>query len=467
MDNKKAKIGSNTVHEIKIRQERYAVGLDNLKLNHEGRRYNLTNYSLFGLAFEATENIDLGATIDVELYFGDDFKIEEFTLEIKRKEQKESLFSYGAEVFGALFPVDEIFQIFNSHKIVGDVEQRYSRYKGIDFSVKNYIDDLYIWLNEMEEQVKKMSVSHYENANKKITAEKCVVDIVGRSIEKKLKSNNSILNSLVMHNDFESNKIIFEYYRYRLGKFIFQSPFTMRSFSKPRGYAGDFEMMNIIYKSDSFANSLFGSCMERAVELHEEPSAVRNRVKFLSEKIITTVREKNKVSILSVACGPAEEIKYVINNLDQEDLDRVELFLLDQDEDALKFAQQNIRKCLLESDKKLTIHLLKKNIKEIIVEGIAEEFDLIYSAGLFDYFSDAVATRAAKSLFKSLSPGGSLVIGNFNTSSPNTFGMLALFDWYLILRSHEDLKRIFNINGSQCSVESEPNNVNLFCVLKK
>lgn len=467
MENKKNHTSEITTHEMKIRQERYEVGLDNLKIRHDEATYQITNYSLFGIAFEAKHNFEISSTIDVELFF-DDMKICEFSLDIKRKHLDEKKqFEYGAELVGSIFPVDEVFQIFNSRKILNNVEERYSRYKNINFSVKNYVDDLYIWLDELEGQVKKFANHEYETANKKKIAEACVVDIIGKAIEVKLKHNNNNLAALIANSKFEENKIIFEYYRYRLGKFIFQSPFTMRSFSKPKGYAGDYEMMNIIYRSDNFASSLFGSCMEKAVSLHEEPLAVRNRVNFLSQKIMTSIVGRKQIKILSVACGPSEEVKDLVGKLNQDELDKIELTLLDQDEDALRYAQNNIRQILLNTGKRLQFNLTKKNIKDIIIEGLDSNYDLIYSAGLFDYFTDAVARRAARSLFASLNAGGTLLIGNFNTEAPNTFGMLALFDWYLILRSREDLLRIFSFDGSKCLIEAEPKNVNLFCEINK
>ncbi len=104
----------------------------------------------------------------------------------------------------------------------------------------------------------------------------------------------------------------------------------------------------------------------------------------------------------------------------------------------------------------------------MITRGWEENnFDLLYSAGLFDYFSDPVAQLAAKALFKRLKPGGQLIIGNFNLTAPNQFAMRLALDWSLIYRSCDDLKRLFGDLGGVLSIEQEPEGVNLFCVINE
>ena len=74
---------------------------------------------------------------------------------------------------------------------------------------------------------------------------------------------------------------------------------------------------------------------------------------------------------------------------------------------------------------------------------------------------------AGKALLDGLKESGSLIIGNFNISTPNQFTMSLVFDWNLKYRSNDDLDRIFNYTESSLKIESEPENVNLFCVLKR
>lgn len=447
-----------------IRQDRLQANSETLNIKTQDNTFEVKNFSLFGLAFQSEKAIEIGEIFSCELNFHD-IKIVDLSLEVKRKESADGMFLYGCETLDSAIPVEDIEYINKSYGILNEVTEKHKRYDVISDKVKFYIDDLYIWFCELEEKIRGIEGTQFENFRQKSSAFKNVAAIVGKSVGLKLKKSNDILGALVSA-DNANTKLVFEYYRYRLGKFIFQSPFTKRSYEKPRGYAGDFEMMNIIYRDDNFANTLLGACMEVAVRIHEEPTAVRNRVKYLSSKILDVCNKSGEINILTVASGPAEEIKFAISKMDQDTLDRVTFNLLDQDQDALKYAQKNIREQLLKEGKEAKVKLIPMDIKDVIISGLNDQYDLIYSAGLFDYFSDPVASRACKALFKSLKKNSKIVIGNFNADAPNAFGMLALFDWFLILRSQKDLIRIFNVNGAKLNIEAEPENVNLFCVIE-
>ena len=54
----------------------------------------------------------------------------------------------------------------------------------------------------------------------------------------------------------------------------------------------------------------------------------------------------------------------------------------------------------------------------MIAEGLDNSYDLIYSAGLFDYLNDRVVRTAGARLVDALAPGGTAVIGNFDVANP-------------------------------------------------
>ncbi|MGL1507604.1 hypothetical protein ACSTH4_23250, partial [Vibrio parahaemolyticus] len=81
----------------------------------------------------------------------------------------------------------------------------------------------------------------------------------------------------------------------------------------------------------------------------------------LSDKIVSELKTTNRsLNFLSVACGPAEEVKSVISQVDQETLSRATFWLLDQDEEALKYAQRNIRLASQKAQATPNIRLLNR-----------------------------------------------------------------------------------------------------------
>jgi chemotaxis methyl-accepting protein methylase len=268
--------------------------------------------------------------------------------------------------------------------------------------------------------------------------------------------------------DESMKKSIYEYFRHRMAELLYQSPFSKRSVEKPLGYAGDFEMMNILYREENLGDSLFAKCLHRCYLNFKNAQAVRNRVDYFHKAILSTIEKSpsdRPVRILSVACGPAEEIQRLL--LDRAiPWERVEIHLLDQDLGALRNAQAGIRLSTHGLDRTPSVKYLHMAIKNVIVDGIDGKYDLIYSAGLFDYLSDPVAKMAAQTLTENLTTGGKLVIGNFTAVSGMRLGMDLILDWKLIYRSEVELRRLYSVENRAVTVESEPERVNLFVVIQ-
>ncbi len=107
-------------------------------------------------------------------------------------------------------------------------------------------------------------------------------------------------------------------------------------------------------------------------------------------------------------------------------------------------------------------------MRNIIRYGLPlNDIHLIYSAGLFDYFTDPVAIYAARRLTEALVPGGCLVIGNFSMNNPNQFAMGLIMDWNLIYRSEQTMNDLYGNIGSSYLLEKEENGINLFANIIK
>jgi extracellular factor (EF) 3-hydroxypalmitic acid methyl ester biosynthesis protein len=229
-------------------------------------------------------------------------------------------------------------------------------------------------------------------------------------------------------------------------------------------------MMNLIYRSENVGKTLFARCLQRYYINEPAAQAVRNRADYLAGKITRLVAERSKtpkpIRILSVACGPAMEWQKLIPVL--PDGVQIEVDLLDQDQQALLSTQRQIKRLLAHYPKTIKFHFLNKAIKNIIIRGMEyKNYDLVYSSGLFDYLSDSTSAMAGASLYRSVNPGGKLIIGNFNVGNPNQLLMDYALDWPLIYRSKDDLYSLFkNLEGS-ILIESEPLGINLFCVITK
>ena len=66
--------------------------------------------------------------------------------------------------------------------------------------------------------------------------------------------------------------------------------------------------------------------------------------------------------------------------------------------------------------------------------------DLIYSLGLIDYLTERRATALVHRLYRSLAPGGLMIIGNMNeTALSNLWPMEFIADWSLEYRNEAQM----------------------------
>ncbi|MDI1451008.1 class I SAM-dependent methyltransferase family protein [Polyangium sp. 6x1] len=217
-----------------------------------------------------------------------------------------------------------------------------------------------------------------------------------------------------------------------LGEYFWQSPIIHRCFAKPRGYAGDFLMMEDVYRNRPKGETTLGRWMDRWVL--EEPGfvAVRNR----RAKLETLLRDEwtsGARHVMNVASGSASELADVVpTNPFQE------VTLLDQDQGALFAATTSLGRRMDPARVRTwsgSVFTLIRG-KTSLVPG---DQDFIYSIGLYDYLSPRFATALTARLWLNLAPGGLLAIGNFNGHNPMRRFIEAAMDWYLIYRDEPDM----------------------------
>lgn len=217
-----------------------------------------------------------------------------------------------------------------------------------------------------------------------------------------------------------------------------QDPFTRRCYQKPRGYAGDAVVMDLIYNENPELiaslkqESELGLRIYREFLKHPETSAVRSRKAILTKKIDETLQSRKSPKILSVGCGhlrEAEASEGMKDNL------AVRFSAIDQDPASLEVIRETWNGRIDTACTSVIDILRKDTIRDT-------DYDLIYTAGLYDYLNDNLSERLTAALFGKLNAGGRLLIANFLAEPPNVGFMEAFMDWWLTYRDEEDMIRM-------------------------
>lgn len=213
-----------------------------------------------------------------------------------------------------------------------------------------------------------------------------------------------------------------------------QDPLTRRAFEKPRGYAGDAELLDYIYglralpaETTSLGAAIFGFGLQSPA-----PQAVRTRRDILAARIDRLAARIENPRILAIACGHLREAQ---KSAAVRDGRIGEFVALDQDRDSLELVEREQSANGITTVHGSVISILKG-------KTVFEDFDFVYSTGLYDYLPQPLAIDFTTRLFEMLKPGGQLLVANFLPDVPDVGYMESFMGWPLIYRSEAELSDV-------------------------
>lgn len=246
---------------------------------------------------------------------------------------------------------------------------------------------------------------------------------------------------------------------------LLQAPIPRHAYEKPLGYAGDFQLMRLIYGEADRGETMLGRLVNRLSCRLPVTRAGVDRLAVVEGLLRSEIeaRAGRPVRLCSLACGPAEEVHRMLTRGAPLPADTpLELTLIDQDEDALAFCARRFVEH--ETDAARTpvrLHPLHTAVKAFVTEPeqldpLLPPQDVIFTVGLFDYLPGPVARTLVAHLLRFLAPGGTLVVGNFAPHDASAF-LDHVLDWRLIYRDEAALRRLadkaLSMTGADCEVE--------------
>ncbi len=267
--------------------------------------------------------------------------------------------------------------------------------------------------------------------------------------------------------DNPAAELIWGYIFKEIFPYLMRSRFAERAYYKPKGYAGDFNMIELLYQNQPVGEGKLGYLVDQWVLNQIPAKAVRARRKLLCRLLEQYCRKRvdhqEKIRVMNLACGPARELCDLLGDGTLSEF--IEAVCVDIDPEALQFADQ----CLRDVKHGAHIHFMNMNVIKWAIGRTQHEFrpqDVIYSSGLCDYLDDRLVSALIKRCHGQLKPDGVLIIGNFSEANPDRFFMDRLLYWRLIHRDKDDFRRLFARSpfGADVEILVEEEGVNLFVV---
>jgi extracellular factor (EF) 3-hydroxypalmitic acid methyl ester biosynthesis protein len=255
------------------------------------------------------------------------------------------------------------------------------------------------------------------------------------------------------------------------------SPFGQRTFYKPLGYAGDYEMMNMIHRNQPEGGSLYEKLIHFLLVSQWPAQSVRNRVAHLKNHILQetarVARLGRRARILNVGCGPAREVQDFLAETPLAN--ETDFVLVDFNEETLDYVKTQINRLKGPFSQQATVETRQVSVHHLLRQNAHPEhqpvepgYDLIYCGGLFDYLSEPTCRSLVNLFYDWLRPGGLAVVANMSDAKPFRNFIEFVLDWQLIYRDSGKMLALAPERARDTArVITEPTSVNLFLHLVK
>ncbi|PKO31054.1 MAG: SAM-dependent methyltransferase [Betaproteobacteria bacterium HGW-Betaproteobacteria-9] len=252
---------------------------------------------------------------------------------------------------------------------------------------------------------------------------------------------------------------------------LLRAPFVYRTFAKPLGYAGDYEMVNQILADPRQGSSTYFQIINAFFLKADVAQAHRNRIDILVEYLGRVAADaknaRRKVRVLNVACGPAVEIQRFIAS--DPNAENIEFTLLDFSEPTLEYTRACIARAAVQSGRSMEVEYVQESVHQLLKRASKREdgldngvFDFVYCAGLFDYLSDKVCARLLEYFVVRTRPGGSVMVTNVHSANPQKNVMEHLLEWHLIYRDEGGLEAVLPEQREDTRIFTDKTGVNIF-----
>ena len=226
------------------------------------------------------------------------------------------------------------------------------------------------------------------------------------------------------------------------GRWLFRSRLWNRSRHKPHGYAGDYQMVEWMYDlendpcADPFQPAIVNCLDELFKTVHSVVSVWERRRWFASLLRREHDRRAGVLRILDVAAGGARYVRDFLEGL--PGTSGVSVTLVDQDAAAVSYCHG--RALAAWRDQTAFLCAPIRSLPQLLA---GQSFDVVLSAGLFDYLDDEAARALLECLAGALTPRGVIALSNFHPGDPSRYVKELLVDWPLVFREEASCARLF------------------------
>lgn len=381
--------------------------------------------------------------------------------------------SFDAEFFSSVAQPDQLRARFEEFvREWQKVCQVRPEFKVALADIQTFLIDLRRWVEQIELGIRSSP------STDRVQLENEAVEKLSAQVVAMLDNLFVKFEDIAMSLDSASQPVHRSYAQRLLHPIVLCAPFAYRTYQKPLGYAGDYEMVNMMLRDPKEGASLFAKLFNVWLLQQDSATAHRNRVQFMLERLtqeaLRCLRQGRPLKIINLGCGPAGEVQRFL--AEGSLADNAQFTLLDFNDETVSYTSRLLGELRRKHGRQTGIEVIKKSVHHVLKESTkptvnaAERgYDLVVCAGLFDYLSDRTCKQLTNIFWNWTRPGGLVLTTNVAPTSPNRGSLELVLDWHLIYR---DAARFATLTPTGAPADgvriySDETSVNIFMEARK
>jgi len=432
--------------------------------------YRVHDMSMSGVSFAAPEGDAqwrLDAEVDVRIYV-DEAELYRGTVRVARTEKRRGSIHVGVELVDRFLDLPEIRAEYEERSLEKDLmEGPEVTRRAVPPAYREVVEEAAHFLSFYRQSLHRHE-ERYRELTDRDAAEKLVIratDRIRRPWQDLCQRGARTLDGLSDDNSLV--RIVKKYTETLITPMVMDSPVLHRSYTKPLGYAGDYQIMSQIYRNSYDGEAVFGKAIHKLS--CEEPLAagVRTRKDLIRNIIaaehLRVISEGDgavpRFRVTSIGSGLAREVSEYIGIAHMWP-GQAHWTLVDQEEQVLSLSYQEIRRAVHRWNAHATIQCMYMSFLQFLRDPSSLPLrgaqQLIYSVGLFDYLKSRSARKLIRALYSRLAPGGLLAIGNALWPNEHFWVTEFVVDWTLIYRTREEMLALAQDLTDYASIDVVP-----------
>ena len=341
--------------------------------------------------------------------------------------------------------------------IYPEFDTKRTGYKGQDSIPPELIGEVELFKNNLwglEESIREKTISE-EEAQEKINK---ICNMLASSLREQIIQESKL------------KKAIGTYVFRETFPFYMLSSFFDRAFRKPRGYASDSYVIEILSQNEPEGDGYLGIYLDRWIRSIPTCLALKNRGGVITATIkklaANWTNNDNPMPVTSLASGSASEILDLYLHTEPPN---VHVTCIDLNHQYLSYAANLAHKLGFRD----YLTFIQDNIF-LLAEGYSHidipPQQMIYSVSMANYLRDRELIRILDWMYDRLLPNGTVILGNFHAANPDRVLLEHILEWHSIYRSAEELEKLFarsKFRSLPVDIQSDEFGVELFAVCTK